>query len=189
MIAELLQVVKSKISTIKNYPGPSVLVNGKGLRSMEAESYGLAGIVNLPPEGTRVIYLPYGGTRRGACVGGHNYKITHDLDQGEIKIFSTNADGDTVKAEITLKADGKISVVSDSDISVQSDGKITANGTSIELNGNSKKFVTHAELNTALQAFIVALNLHVHGNAGTPPVTPMSLDISASSTTNVSTGG
>ena len=173
MLPELIKVIKSKIATIKNYPGQSVVVNGRGLRDMEAESYGLAGVVNLPPDGTRVIYLPYGGTRRGACVGGHNYKIQHNLSQGEIKIFSTNATGDTVMAEITMKSDGKIFV----------------NGNSIELNGKTKAFVTHAELNTALQTFVTALNLHVHGTAGTPPVTPMSLDISASATTSVKTGG
>lgn len=173
MLPELIKVIKSKIATIKNYPGPSVVVNGRGLRDIETESYGLAGVVNLPPEGTRVIYLPYGGTRRGACLGGHNYKIQHNLSQGEIKIFSTNADGDTAQAEITLKADGSIIVT----------------GNSVEINGNTKSFVTHAELDTALQTFVKALNLHVHGASGTPPVTPMSINISTSATTSVKTGG
>ena len=64
---------------------------------------------------------------------------------------------------------------------------------SINFNGNSKPFVTHAELNTALQTFITALNLHTHPTAATgppsPPTAPMSLDISASQTTTVKTGG
>lgn len=174
MLPELIKVIKSKIATIKNYPGPSVVVNGRGLRDMEVEAYGLAGVVNLPPDGTRVIYLPYGGTRRGACLGGHNYKIQHNLSQGEIKIFSTNAEGDTVKASVTLKADGTIIV----------------SGDSVQLNGNSKAFVTHSELNTALQTFITALNLAFAAKldgGGTPGT--LTLDISASSTTSVKTGG
>lgn len=64
----------------------------------------------------------------------------------------------------------------------------------IELNGNTKTFVTHAELNTALQTFITALNLHTHTSAtsGSPTSTPnasMSVDISASATTTIKTGG
>jgi hypothetical protein len=64
----------------------------------------------------------------------------------------------------------------------------------IELNGNTKTFVTHTELNTALQTFITALNLHTHVCAavGVPSATPlpaMSIDISAAKTTTVKTGG
>lgn len=65
----------------------------------------------------------------------------------------------------------------------------------INLNGDSKSFVTHAELNTALQTFITALNLHVHsgvttgGSSSGPPLSSMSLDISASETEKVKTGG
>lgn len=64
----------------------------------------------------------------------------------------------------------------------------------IELNGNSKQFVTWAELNQALQGLIQALNTHTHsnGNEGSPtgaPIVPLSLDISASKTETVVTGG
>ena len=64
----------------------------------------------------------------------------------------------------------------------------------IELNGNTKQFVTWAELNQALQGLITALNSHTHsnGNEGSPtgtPITPMTLDISASKTATVVTGG
>ncbi len=70
---------------------------------------------------------------------------------------------------------------------------ITPSG-NIELNGNSKAFVTHAELASALATFITALNLHTHataGTVGTPtgPVIPLSLDISAASTSTIKTGG
>jgi len=64
----------------------------------------------------------------------------------------------------------------------------------IELNGNSKAFVTHAELDSALQTFKTDLNLHVHtsavsGSPTSPPISPMSIDISAAKTTTVKTGG
>lgn len=73
------------------------------------------------------------------------------------------------------------------------DIKIGANG-NISLNGNTKAFVTHAELNAALQTFITALMLHVHTSAApnsptTPPTTPITLDISAAATTTIKTGG
>jgi hypothetical protein len=63
----------------------------------------------------------------------------------------------------------------------------------ISLNGSTKKFVTHTELDAALQTFITALNLHTHPTAATglpsPPTVPMSLDISASQTQTIKTGG
>lgn len=64
----------------------------------------------------------------------------------------------------------------------------------IELNGNSKQFVTWAELNTALSNFTTTLNTHTHvcaapGSPSAPPAKPMSIDISAAKTTTVVTGG
>ncbi len=64
----------------------------------------------------------------------------------------------------------------------------------LELNGNTKQFVTWAELNTALQSFVNALNSHTHsnGNEGSPtgaPIVPLTLDISGSKTESVVTGG
>jgi hypothetical protein len=64
----------------------------------------------------------------------------------------------------------------------------------IELNGNSKQFVTWAELNQALQGLVNALNSHTHsnGNQGSPtggPIVSLSLDISSSKTKTILTGG
>jgi hypothetical protein len=70
----------------------------------------------------------------------------------------------------------------------------------VEINGNTKQFVTHAELDLALQTFITALNLHIHTTTATigasstpgvisPPVTPMTLDITAAKTIKTLTGG
>lgn len=67
--------------------------------------------------------------------------------------------------------------------------RIQTGGKQLHLGGDSKRLVTHAELDQALQTFVQALNLHVHGAAGTPPTVPMSIDISTSETQNVRTGG
>ena len=67
-----------------------------------------------------------------------------------------------------------------------------------EINGNTKQFVTWAELNTALSKFTAALKTHVHECAtagspsGTPTVVPplsLDIDISAAKTQSVVTGG
>jgi phage baseplate assembly protein gpV len=70
---------------------------------------------------------------------------------------------------------------------------------SVEINGGSKRFVTHAELDAALQALMSLLNSHTHvvasigaptgpASASVPPVT-FSVDISAAKTQTVKTGG
>ena len=64
----------------------------------------------------------------------------------------------------------------------------------IELNGNTKQFVTWAELNAAFNQFLTLLNTHVHtctapASPTSPPVAPMTIDISAAKTTTVVTGG
>lgn len=67
----------------------------------------------------------------------------------------------------------------------------------IELNGNTKQFVTWTELNTALTTFLQQLTLAmtttpIVGNGATQPTwigMPTSIDISAAKTTTVVTGG
>ena len=64
----------------------------------------------------------------------------------------------------------------------------------LEINGNSKNFVTWAELNQALQQVITQIKLHTHTVAGaaagpSPDLSAMTLDISNAKTTTVVTGG
>jgi hypothetical protein len=79
------------------------------------------------------------------------------------------------------------------------DGKCFIKASSIELNGNSKQFVTWTELNTALELLMTSLNSHTHvvasvgaptgpASASVPPIT-FSVDISAAKTTTIKTGG
>jgi hypothetical protein len=72
--------------------------------------------------------------------------------------------------------------------------KTTINANALEINGNTKELVTHAELNTALQGLVTALMSHTHnctapGTPSGPPLAALSLDISASKTTTIKTGG
>ena len=81
--------------------------------------------------------------------------------------------------------------VKDGDLSVNTNGKI-------KLNGDSKQFVTWAELNQALSTFTTVLKTHTHvcaspgSPSGTPTVVPpatLDIDISSAKTTKVVTGG
>lgn len=96
----------------------------------------------------------------------------------------------------TLKAIPLCIFNGDAKVTVQvENGTMKVNTQSkIELNGNSKQFVTWAELNQALQGLITALNSHTHsnGNEGSPtgaPIVPLTLDITASKTKTIVTGG
>jgi len=86
---------------------------------------------------------------------------------GELRLFSKNSGG-AEQAEIFLKADG-----------------------SIELNGNTQKLTMYSFLNAGLQAFITDLNAKLvtalTAVGGSWPGT--TLDITASETTTLKTGG
>ena len=91
------------------------------------------------------------------------------------------------KSYIKYKEDGSIEIKSNK-------GKIKIDGTTdIEINGNSKNFVTHAELTQSLNTFLIALNAHTHtcaspGSPSSAPVTSMTLNIESSKTNTVKTG-
>lgn len=173
----LVKMMSAILGTKGNAPGPSVIVNAEGYdgQTFEPEVYQAPGVMALPGDGSKGVWIPIGGSNRyGVVLAMQNYSLNIEISAGETAIYSTAPDGSSVQALVKLTDDGKI-----------------------YLNGDSKAFVTHAELNTALQTFITALNLHVHtGSAlglgipfNTTPPTPMSLDISAAATTTVKTGG
>lgn len=60
----------------------------------------------------------------------------------------------------------------------------------IELNGNTKHFVTWEELNTALTSFLALLNSHTHSGGGSgTPTSPMTFNITDAKTKTIVTGG
>lgn len=113
-----------------------------------------------------------------------------DVQTAEVPKAFVHYNRSTIKAIplCIFSDDAKIKVVA-------KDGKMTiTTSDKIELNGNTKQFVTWAELNNALSNFINALNQHTHsnGNEGSPtgtPIVPMTLDISAAKTKTIVTGG
>lgn len=79
-------------------------------------------------------------------------------------------------------------------LTTESEKETAINASKIELNGNSKQFVTWAELNSALQNFVTTLGNHTHsnGNQGSPTgpmIIPPTLDISSAKTSTIVTGG
>jgi hypothetical protein len=165
IIKELLYKVKG------SSPGKSIVLktNAAGDQGRETSHYQLHGISSGPTPEDVGIEVSIGTAGR-VIVATHKYKLEVSVTAGETKIFSTSADGQTLKSLIELDVSGNI-----------------------KLNGDTKTFVTHAELDTAIQSFITALNLHTHPTAATgppsPPTASMSLDISSAETTTIQTGG
>ena len=100
---------------------------------------------------------------------------------------------DKAKVRAQIKK-GKLDVNAKDDIELTCKNHKISAKQNIELNGNSKQFVTWAELNAALSQFVALVNAHVHtcaapGTPTSPAVTPMTIDISAARTTTVVTGG
>lgn len=200
-LIEFLEVVSSKIGQLKDFPGKSFLSKAIGVSggTLEVEIFQNANAAGALPEGARVILVPVNGGRKSAVgIASHNYKITLSLTQGGYAIWATDASGENVKAKIQLNPDGKIEIDSDSDVvetvggKKQSDatGKQVLSGTAIELNGNSKSFVTYSELNSALQSLVSSINTAIGTKQDGPGATPsLTLDISSAETSSIKTGG
>lgn len=167
----LFDVVAASYKKLRKAPGKAVVIQLESDlgEEREVELYHPPGISSSPTVGDAVATINLGGYRIGIVT--HNYRVELDTETGATTIYSTNAAGDTIQSRIDLDVAGNI-----------------------DLNGNGKTFVTHAELDSALQSFITALNSHVHtsGGSGSPtssPVTPLSVDISAATTTTIRTDG
>lgn len=128
-------------------------------------------------------------------VNGHS--VTLD-DDGIIVEDGVNADN-----RITMDSDGvKVECTNGNKIECKNTGvKVTdlnantieTTGSTVDINGNSKKFVTYTELNNAVTALLVLLNAHIHtcagaGNPSSTPTVPITFDISASESTSARLG-
>lgn len=164
-----MSIVKEFLYKVKgSAPGKSIVLKTRsaGDQERETEHYQIHGIASGATEDSRAVEIATGTAGR-VIIATHNYNLEVEVEAGQTKIYSTTADGKTLKSLINLDIDGNI-----------------------ELNGNSKKFVTHAELNTALQTFVTSLNTNLASKldgGGTAGV--LTIDISASETTTVKTGG
>jgi phage baseplate assembly protein V len=129
------------------------------------QEYGLETYPEVSKDTEVIIVCPDGNREQAIAITiGTRAGRPTDLNEGEVKLYSKFGN------KILLDKDGKIM-----------------------MNGTGKKFVTHSELNTALQNFMTALNLHTHPTAAvgppSPPTVGMSLDISSAATTTLETGG
>jgi len=193
LMTTLLKLTGGKLDTRGNAPGKSAIATGEGMdgQTITTEVYQSPGVFGLPPEGLRAVWIPIGNSGRyGLALATHNYQIEIDVGgAGGMAIYSTNSDGDEVKAKVVLEPGGKIIV----------------EGDTVELNGDDKKLVTYAELNTALNNFKSSIESAISGaitghthvittapgtsapGVGSAP--PVSLDISEAETTTIKTGG
>lgn len=88
-------------------------------------------------------------------------------------------------------------MIEEGKLTIESENETIINAKTIELNGNSKQFVTWSELNTALSTFVSQLNASLQTGATpsgggkvtftTPP--PSSIDISSAKSQKVVLGG
>lgn len=173
LMAQIAKVFANSQEKLNGAIGKTVVTsaNGLGGQGIKAESYSPAGLVSRPPIESRGIFIPIAGRRYGVFIGFMNYNLPDVvLKDGETLLYSTTQGGSAFKSKVYLDDQGRIN-----------------------LNGDTKYFVTHAELDTALQAFKNALNTHTHPTAATgppsPPTVPLTLDISAAKTTTIRTGG
>jgi hypothetical protein len=105
----LADVDKAKFGKRGNAIGNAVVVTSKEGDNItdENEFYQLPGFASIPAKNDRVMITE---TEFGYSVilGSHNYEINVSVQKGQVKIYSTNADGSQVKALIFLKENGDI---------------------------------------------------------------------------------
>ncbi len=168
IVAEILRVTGSVVQAWKSAPGKSPVVTGPAIGGVEieVELFGSSGIVGRPGRGSRVIVVPVTEKYR-VGIAAHNYALSIEPGEGETTIYSTSADGQTLKATIALDADGNIS-----------------------LNGDTERLAMHGPLNTALQNLVTAINaalatkLDGGGTAGA-----LSLNLAAAEADSLRTDG
>ena len=160
-----------------------------GTNSQKVQNYMPFGFFGTPGPETQQLLLNIRGNESNVIglPNGKEKRIKKDTLSEEVGLGNTKTG-----TNIYFKDNGDVvlEVPSGKCVVVAEDGNVTIDGTQIELNGNSKSFVTYAELNTALQGLVTKINLEfakkldTAGSAGT-----LTLDISASETQTIKTGG
>ena len=200
-------------------PDKLVQIGTAGFATKEASLSFAPGFISSPMPGDRLVIGAAGGYS-GLCVavgGSTSIDGSASVDPGERAIFSQWYQDDDPEKPIEARSvayfksksilivtkSGKKIVIDDltgitsiehengtTKIQIDATGNVKIDGTSIQLNGSSKEFVTHAELDTALQSMVTAINAALATKKDEPgsPGT-VTLDISAAKTTTVKTGG
>lgn len=126
-----------------------------------------SGVDENPANGCRVVVVDVEGEDNYSVGIAVTDDLTPTVDPGEKEIYSTDSPATTKLARLKLDSAGNV---------VHNQG--------------TKSAVTHAELNTALQAMINLIMAHVHtsaapGNPSSVPTAPITVDISAAESATV----
>ena len=169
LLNRVLQLKSARVeASLEGGNAKVVKADGKAFGTIiTPEVWSVAGVWAVPPDGSTGVYLPIGGSENwGVVVAVQNYGVAPPtLAKGETAIGSTTADGATIKALAVARADG-----------------------TWEINGSTKRLVLWDDLTTALATFLTALKAHLTA-AGDPSAGTLTLDISATKTTTLKTGG
>ena len=168
----VLNMVAKAVIKLAGNGTAQVEVNGGEVRDnlLRLQEYGFS---SRPKPGADAVVVFIGGNRdHGLVVSSGDPRTAPTLEEGEVAFWS--ADGVVVK--------------------IDKDKKVRITGAaSIDLNGDSKRFVTWDELNTALQSHTHSAGSLVSTAPGSPVTgvtgSPVSLDISGAKTTSIKTGG
>lgn len=155
-----------KIFKVKGSDGETIQGEGFVDDILTAELFQPAGFHHIPEKDLEGVCVFIGADESHGILIAPKKANAQTNDPGETVIYSLS--GGEVKARIVLDGAGNI-----------------------ELNGNDKRLVTFTDLDVALQTFLTNLNAALFtGFAAVPYVWPgVSLDISASETQTVKTGG
>lgn len=124
------------------------------------------------------------------------YGFKAKAKSGKTFVFCQGGNQDSVVITPVTDSDVKNApALQDGDTAIYSDGGgwiVCRSDGSVEINGNTKSFVTWEDLNTAITSFLTALKAHTHnctapGTPSGPPLAPITLDVTAAKTEKVKT--
>jgi phage gp45-like len=113
VIARVRQVVSSALQTFGANTGQSVVAQVKAGDGevLNREVFHTPGVIGAPPAGEQVILLQLGDTiDKSVVIACQNYQITVTVNQGEVLVYSTNANGTQLEATIRLEQSGLIQI-------------------------------------------------------------------------------
>lgn len=106
----LFNIVATAYRALRSAPGKAVVVQLETQlgEQREIELYQLPGVASSPTPGDKIATINLGGYRIGIAT--QNYRVDLDVAAGTTTVYSTNAAGDAVQAQIRLGADGLVSI-------------------------------------------------------------------------------
>lgn len=194
MLRELRNLIKTGINQGINdtLRFQEAIFKWLGRPKQKVQSFVPFGTFGNPQDGTQGILFNIRNNESNiiAFNGDPENRIKKNCKKGEYGIGNP-----LTKTHIYFKEDGSVEIKLNS-----GNGIVITKTGDIELNGNSKLFVTYDELNSSLQSLVSEINTHIHtttatiGSSATPgvissPTVSMDLDISSSKTTTIKTGG